>query len=77
MHINYTSHIKANDNKLIMRAKKLSGLKSKREILRQALQFYVRYLEKQDIKAEKSFYELTKHLAGTLEGPDDLAHNPK
>ena len=26
---------------------------------------------------QKSFYELTKHLAGNVEGPSDLAHNKK
>jgi hypothetical protein len=63
-------------DELIKRAKVLSGLKTKQEILDQALQLFLQHLEQQKILGnQKSFYELTKHLAGSVEGPSDLAHN--
>ncbi|MDZ7361002.1 MAG: hypothetical protein ONB46_09785 [candidate division KSB1 bacterium] len=60
-------------DELIKRAKALSGLKTKQEILDQARQLFLRHLEQQKIlDKQKSFYELTKHLAGSVEGPSDL-----
>jgi len=68
---------KANLDDLVEQAKRLSGIKTKREVLIYAMQLYVDYLERQYSKTNKSFYELTKHLAGSVEGPPDLAHNKK
>lgn len=64
-------------NKLISKAKTLSGLKTKQEILNHALQFYVEHLELNKINKNQSVYQLTEHLAGSVEGPSDLAHNKK
>jgi hypothetical protein len=64
-------------NDLIKRAKTLSGLRTKQDILSSALKHYLEYLKRNGAKTEKSFYELTKHLAGSIEGPTDLAHNKK
>jgi hypothetical protein len=63
---------------LIKRAKALSGLKTRQEILDHAVQLFLQHLEQKKIPdGQKSFYELTKHLAGSIEGPSDLAHNKK
>lgn len=63
-------------DELIKRAKALSGLKTRQEILDRALQLFLQHLEQTKIPGrQKSFYELTKHLAGSVEGPIDLAHN--
>ena len=64
-------------NELISKARMLSGLKTKQEILNQALRFYVEHLEQNKKDKNKSFYQLTEHLAGIIEGPSDLAHNKK
>jgi len=47
---------------------------SKSEVLRQALQ---EYLANSDHIVEDSFGALTADLAGSLDGPEDLATNPK
>ena len=62
---------------LVKQAQKLSGLKKKEEVLSQALRIYVEHLEKPANNGSPSFYELTKHLAGSVRGPSDLAHNKK
>ncbi|GEM_PF-5923290 len=62
-------------NELISKAKILSGLKTKQAILNQALQFYIEHLELNKTDKNMSFYQLTEHLAGSIEGPSDLAHN--
>lgn len=66
-----------NLDELISHAKNLSGLKTKNEILVYALQLYIEYLEKKFSVTNRSFYELTKDLAGSIEGAPDLAHNKK
>lgn len=66
-----------NLDELIFQAKKLTGIKTKRDVLFYAMQLYVDYLEQRHKISDHSFYELTKHLAGTIEGPSDLAHNKK
>ncbi|MCI0495006.1 hypothetical protein L0Z72_08350 [candidate division KSB1 bacterium] len=66
-----------NLDELISRAKNLSGFKTKNEILVYALQLYIEYLEKKFSVNNHSFYELTKDLAGSIEGAPDLAHNKK
>ncbi len=66
-----------NIGKLIKRAKTLSGLKTKQDVIDNALRRYVEHLEQHDVKTEKSFYEQTKHLAGSVEGPHDLSHSRK
>lgn len=68
--------LKRSLDQLIKRAKVLSGLKTKQEILDQALQFFLQHLQQQKVfEKQKSFYELTKHWAGSVDGPSDLAHN--
>ncbi len=62
---------------LVKRAQKLSGLEKKEDVLNQALLIYVEHLEKQTSNGQPSFYELTKHLAGSVKGPSDLARNKK
>jgi hypothetical protein len=64
-----------NLDELFSRAKNLSGFKTKNEILVYALQLYIEYLEKKSSANNHSFYELTKDLAGSIEGAPDLAHN--
>lgn len=64
-------------NRLIKQAQKLSGLKSRQEVLDQALRLYVSHLEPKSGNGMRSFYDLTKHLAGSVEGPADLAHGKK
>ncbi len=65
-------------DELIKRAKALSGLKTRQEILDHALQLFLQHLEQKEIAGrQRSFYELTKHLAGSVDGPSDLAHNKK
>lgn len=66
-----------NLNELINQAKELSGIKTRREVLIYAMQLYIDNLDRQYKINERSFYELTKHLAGSIEGPSDLAHNKK
>jgi hypothetical protein len=68
---------KNNLDELISRAKTLSGFKTKNEILVYALHLYIEYLEKNFSVTKHSFYELTKDLAGSVEGAPDLAHNKK
>lgn len=72
-----TLPIKKNLNELINQAKKRSGIKTKLEVLIDAMQLYIDYLELQYKISEHSFYELTEHLAGSIEGPSDLSHNKK
>lgn len=68
--------LKSSLDELIKRARELSGLKTKQEILDQALKFFLQHLQQQKVfDKQKSFYELTKHWAGSVEGPSDLAHN--
>ncbi len=55
-------------DKLIRAAKTISGLKTKQAILNHVLQFYIRNAEQKNSEG-KSFYEVTKHLAGSLEYP--------
>jgi len=62
-------------NELISKAKMLSGLKTKQAVLNQALQFYIEHLELNGTNKKQSFYKFTEHLAGSIEGPSDLAHN--
>jgi len=70
------SSVQTTIDDLIKRAKLLSGLKTKQEILDRALQLFLQQLEqKRFFDKKESFYELTKHLAGSVEGPSDLAHN--
>lgn len=70
--------IKHTLDELIKRAKALSGLKTRREILDHAMQLFLQHLEQKKISdKQKSFYELTKHLAGSVDGPSDLAYNKK
>ncbi|MDZ7288860.1 MAG: type II toxin-antitoxin system VapB family antitoxin [candidate division KSB1 bacterium] len=65
-------------DELVKRAQSLSGLKSRQEILSHALQIFLQHLEQKKLSGQpKSFYELTKHLAGSVDGPSDLAHNKK
>ena len=74
------SYILPNTNNLddlINRAKSLSGFNTKNEILVNALQLYIEYLEEKFSVTKKSFYELTKDLAGSVEETADLAHNKK
>ena len=73
----YTLPNEKNLDELIFQAKKLTGIKTKREVLIYAMQLYVDYLERQHNISDHSFYELTKHLAGSIEEPSDLAHNKK
>lgn len=61
---------------LVKHAQKLSGLK-KQEVLNQAMLIYVEHLKKQTGNGQPSFYDLTKHLAGSVQGPPDLARNKK
>ncbi len=62
---------------LVKHAQKLSGLKKKEDVLDQALRVYLKHLEKRASNGQPSFYELTKHLAGSVQGPSDLARNKK
>lgn len=63
--------------KLIKRAKTLSGLKTEQDVIDNALRRFIEHLEQHDVKSQKSFYEMTKHLAGSVDGPSDLAYNKK
>jgi hypothetical protein len=70
--------VKRSVDELVKRAKALSGLKTRQEILDHALQIFLQHLEQKTISGQPiSFYELTKHLAGSVDGPFDLAHNKK
>ena len=62
---------------LIIRARVLSGLASREEIISKAVQLLVEHLEKESETTGKSFFELTSQFAGSVEGPSDLAHNKK
>lgn len=64
-----------NLKELVDYAQKISGIRTKRKVLIYAMQKYIEYLEGQYSKSGQSFYELTKHLAGSVDGPSDLAHN--
>jgi len=75
-----TNHVTSNKptiGRLIKRAKILSGLKTEQDVIDNALRRYIELLEKSDTKKQKSFYEMTKHLAGSVEGPHDLSHGKK
>ena len=69
--------VKRSVDELIKRAQALSGLKTRQEILDRALQVFLQHLEQKTLGQPTSFYELTKHLAGSVDGPSDLAHNKK
>lgn len=62
--------------KLIEKAKKVSGVRKKDDIITKALQLFVKKYSGLN-KGNKSAYELSKHLAGSIEGPQDLGTNKK
>jgi hypothetical protein len=62
--------------KLLDKAKKISGVKKEEDIITKALQLFVEKYKTFN-KRNKSVYELSKHLAGSIEGPEDLGTNKK
>ena len=64
------------NKKLLEKAKKISGVKKEEDIITKALQLFVKKYNTFN-KRKKSVYELSKHLAGSIEGPEDLATNKK
>ena len=64
------------NKRLLEEAKKVSGINDEKDIITKALELFVeRY--KHIGKKNKSVYELSKHLAGSIEGPEDLGTNKK
>jgi hypothetical protein len=64
------------NKKLLDKAKKLSGVRNDDDVINQALKLFV---DNYNVKSrrKKSAYELSKHLAGSIEGPADLGSNKK
>ncbi len=64
-------------NKILMeKAKKMAGVNDEEYIISKALKLFVDKFEHPN-KRNKSFYELSKDIAGCIEGPKDLSSNKK
>lgn len=64
------------NKKLLEQAKEVSGVYNEEDIITKALKLFVdKY--KYSGRRNKSFYELSKHIAGGIKGPKDLSYNKK